>query len=125
MERIELDNALIDLRVPANLASRYRVRLAEVTRDYALLELAFLPALFRKGILTSCPADLTVVVGSLVIQVRGVFHPEDASGHAAARFDYDGVVEPREIEMLRSRRPREGRTPESAAVEPAPVRYAS
>lgn len=128
MDRFDGSNhALIDLRVPANQASRYRVRFTEVTPCSARLELAFVPALFRKGKMTSCPADLTVIVGSLVIQVRGVFRLDEESGSNAARFDYDGPIDQRELELLRWRGPPGDAVPVETPVEveePLPV-YAS
>jgi hypothetical protein len=93
--------AVIDLRVPAKLASRYRGRVVDASPRHAALELAFQPVLFRTGVVESCPADLTVVVGSLVTRIRGTIRMEGGTSSRVARFDFDSPILSRDLELLR------------------------
>lgn len=95
------EDAVIDLRVPAKLASRYRGRVVDASPRHATLELAFQPVLFRTGVIESCPADLTVVVGSLVTRIRGTIRMEGGMTSRVARFDFDNPILFRDLELLR------------------------
>lgn len=117
------EEAVLDLRVPANLASRYRARVVSVSPLEAMLELPFRPVLFRTGVLDSCPATLTVVVGTLSTCVRGTFRMEDGLDSRSARFDFESPLGLRELELLRWQRGGEEPPPpleEEDPVEPAP-----
>jgi hypothetical protein len=95
------EEAVIDLRVPAKLASRYRGRVVDASPGHAMLELAFQPVLFRTGVVDSCAADLTVVVGSLVTRIRGTIRMEGDMTSRVARFDFESPILSRDLELLR------------------------
>lgn len=93
--------AQVDFLVPAKLASRYHVRITEVSAQEARLRMPFLPSMFRKGVMSCCPAQLTVAADEHATCVRGVFAPDEADGSEDAHFRFAQPITPRELEILR------------------------
>ena len=97
------DDAQLDFLVPAKLASRYRARIIEVSNEEARLRMPFLPSMFRKGVMASCAAQLTVAEHERATCVRGVFRPDEADASQDAHFRFAQPISPRELEALRGR----------------------
>jgi hypothetical protein len=101
MKRKALPSDLvIDLLLPATFASRYRARLTSLSRLDAQLRLAFCPSVFRSGV-SSCPADVTLVAGALVLRLRGVVEFQETTGGAVGQVHFDEPLERREFDALR------------------------
>jgi hypothetical protein len=96
---------LIDFLVPASLASRYRARLTALSRAEAELSLSFCPSIFRSGVLTCCPAEISAVFGASAVRVRGSFHLEGGRSCTTARFRFDPPIALRDLELLQQARP--------------------
>ena len=97
------DDAQLDFIVPAKLASRYRARITEVSAEEARLRMPFLPSMFRKGVMASCAAQLTVAEDERATCVRGVFRPDEADASQDAHFRFAQPISTRELEVLRGR----------------------
>ncbi len=96
----QADELIVDFLVPARLASRYRARLAAVSAFEAELRLAFCPMIFRSGILSCCPAEITSRCGAGAIRLRGMFHLDASGGATVARFRFDEPVGAAELHTL-------------------------
>ena len=90
----------IDFLVPATFASRYRARLTDLSRLRGEVQLAFCPSIFRSGI-SSCPAHVTLVFGSVVVRVRAVVEVAPSSSGAIGRMHFDEPLERRDFDALR------------------------
>ena len=91
---------VVDLIVPASIASRYRARLIALTRLDAQLRLAFCPSIFRSGV-PSCAAVIWLVSGDLFAPLRGVVGLQAGAkeviavihfDHPLARQDFDALL---------------------------------
>ena len=91
---------VIDLLLPASFASRYRARLTSLSRLDGQLRLAFCPSVFRSGV-SSCPADVTMVAGALVVRLRGVVEFQETAGGAVGQVHFEEPLERREFDALR------------------------
>jgi hypothetical protein len=89
----------IDFLVPATFASRYRARLTDLSRLKGQIRLAFCPRIFRSGI-SSCPADVTLVFGSVVVRVRGVVEVPVSSNEAVGQVHFDQPLERRDFDAM-------------------------
>ncbi len=96
---------VIDFLVPARLASRYWARLTALSAAEAELSLSFCPSIFRSGVLTCCPAEISAVFGASAVRVRGSFHLEGGSSCTTARFRFDPPITLRDLELLQQARP--------------------
>ncbi len=93
--------AQVDFLVPAKLASRYHARITEVSAQEARLRMPFLPSMFRKGVMSCCPAQLTVAADDQATCVRGVFQPDDEDDSKDAHFRFAQPITRRELDILR------------------------
>jgi hypothetical protein len=96
-------DAQLDFLVPAQLASRYHARITEVSAEEARLRMPFLPSMFRKGVMSCCPAQLTIAEDERATCVRGVFEPDANDASTDAHFRFLQPISPRELEILRCR----------------------
>jgi hypothetical protein len=121
---------VVDLIVPASIASRYRARLIALTRLDAQLRLAFCPSLFRSGV-SSCPAVIWLVSGDLFAPLRGVVGFQAGAKEAIGVIHFDQPLERRDFDaLLRACQPEDavfaendgiGSNPSSASAETLPV----
>jgi hypothetical protein len=104
MSRHATEELTVDFLVPACQASRYRARLVAVSASEAELRLSFCPSMFRSGGLTACPAEISVIVGAVVVRRRGLFEIDGATGNSAttAHFAFEQPVDDGDLEVLRS-----------------------
>jgi len=91
---------VIDLRLPASFASRYRARLTSLSRLDGQLRLAFCPSVFRSGV-SSCPADVSLVAGVLVVRLRGVVEFQTTATGAVGQIHFEEPLERQEFDALR------------------------
>jgi hypothetical protein len=90
---------VVDLIVPASIASRYRARLIALTRLDAQLRLAFCPSLFRSGV-SSCGAVIWLVSGDLFAPLRGVVGFQAGAKEAIGVIHFDQPLERRDFDAL-------------------------
>jgi hypothetical protein len=90
---------VVDLIVPASIASRYRARLIALTRLDAQLRLPFCPSLFRSGV-SSCPAVIWLVSGDLFAPLRGVVGFQAGAKEALGVIHFDQPLERRDFDAL-------------------------
>ena len=90
---------VVDLIVPASIASRYRARLIALTRLDAQLRLAFCPSLFRSGV-SSCGAVIWLVSGDLFAPLRGVVGFQAGAKEATGVIHFDQPLERRDFDAL-------------------------
>src|SRR5436853_165922 len=64
------------------------------------LRLAFCPTVFRSGV-SSCPADVSLVAGALVVRLRGVVEFQEIAGGAVGQVHFDEPLERRDFDALR------------------------
>jgi hypothetical protein len=91
---------VIDLVLPARFASRYRARLTALSRLGAQIRLAFCPSIFRAGV-SSCPADVWVASGPVMICLRTVVEVQISSHGTIGQIHFDRPLERAEFEALR------------------------
>jgi hypothetical protein len=92
---------VVDFLVPACLASRYRARLSSLSPLEAELRFAFCPSIFRSGTVDSCPAEISLVLGQVVVRLRGSFRVEREESGAIGRMRFVEPAEPEDLETLR------------------------
>ncbi len=97
------ENLTVDFLVPACLASRYRARLVTVSASEAELQLSFCPKMFRSGELTACPAEISLIVGVVVVRRRGLFEIEGGDGASCTtgHFAFQEPVDGGDLDLLR------------------------
>jgi hypothetical protein len=96
-----VSDLVVDFLVPASLASRYRARLASLSPLEAQLRFAFCPSIFRSGIVDSCPAEISLVFGAVVVRLRGSFSVEHEETGTIGRLRFVEPAEPADLETLR------------------------
>jgi hypothetical protein len=98
-----IENLTLDFLVPACLASRYRARLVTVSPAEAELQLSFCPKMFRSGDLTACPAEISLIVGAVVVRRRGLFEIEgaDRGSGTTGHFAFEEPVDGDDLDRLR------------------------
>jgi hypothetical protein len=98
-----IENLTVDFLVPACLASRYRARLVTVSAAEAELQLSFCPKMFRTGELTACPAEISLIVGAVVVRRKGLFEIEGADGASGTtgHFAFEEPVDGGDLDLLR------------------------
>jgi hypothetical protein len=92
---------VVDFLVPACLASRYRARLSSLSPLGAELRFAFCPSIFRSGTVDSCSAEISLVLGAVVVRLRGSFRVEREERGAIGRMRFVEPAEPEDLETLR------------------------
>ena len=122
---------VVDLIVPASIASRYRARLVALTRLDGQLRLSFCPSFFRSGV-SSCAAVIWLVSGELFAPLRGVVGFQAGAKEAIGVIHFDQPLERRDFDaLLHVCQPEDavfaendgvGSTPNSASAETMPVR---
>ncbi len=98
-----IENLTVDFLVPACLASRYRARLVAVSETEAEIQLSICPKMFRSGELTACPAEISLIVGAVVVRRRGLFEIEGAGGRSGTtgHFVFEEPVDGGDLDLLR------------------------
>jgi len=92
---------VVDFLVPAYLASRYRARLASLSPFGAELRLAFCPSIFRSGAFESCPAEISLALGAIIIRLRGRFSVQRDDKATIGHLRFAEPAEPADLEALR------------------------
>ena len=91
---------VVDFVLPASFASRYRARLTALSRLDGQIRLAFCPSIFRSGV-SSCPADVWLISGSVVVCVRSVVEVRISAHGTIGQIHFDRPLERREFDALR------------------------
>jgi hypothetical protein len=99
--RNAVSDLVVDFLVPACLASRYRARLAALSSLEAELRFAFCPSMFRSGTIDSCPAEISLVLGAVVVRLRGSFSVERVARGTIGRLRFVEPAEAADLETLR------------------------
>jgi hypothetical protein len=99
--RNAVSDLVVDFLVPACLASRYRARLASLSPLEAELRFAFCPSIFRSGTIDSCAAEISLVLGAVVVRLRGSFSVEGAARGTIGRLRFVEPAEAADLETLR------------------------
>ena len=92
---------LIDFLVPARLASRYRASVTALSPIEAEISFPFCPSIFGSGVLVSCPATLSLVIGSKVTGARGILWIGQGAKRTTARFQFEKLVGEEDLELWR------------------------
>lgn len=116
---------VIDLLVPASVASRYRARLVAASSVEAEIVFYFCPSVFRSGVLESCPASLSVGAALEFVQLGGILRVERTATAARGRVRFSPPASSPEIETLQRLCGVDPRYPASAAQPSADPHQAS
>ena len=77
---------IVDLDLPPSLPTRYRVRLASLSRLEVRIRFAFEPRVFRTREVDGCGATLTATFGGQTVQLDGALEPEAGGSEGRLRF---------------------------------------
>ena len=98
---LSVQDLVLDLLVPARLASRYRARLESLSMIEAELRLTFCPSLFRSGDVSSCPAEISLAHGRTAIRLRGSFTMERDGRDTVGHLRFAPSPDAADVEVLR------------------------
>ena len=92
---------VVDFRVPASVASRYRARLLSVSRSQAQIVFLFPPSLFRSIANQPCMAEISLVLGRSVVRACGLCRMDGGSGGTGARIRFNEPIALHDYALLR------------------------
>jgi hypothetical protein len=98
---LSVQDLVLDLLVPARLASRYRARLEALSMSEAELHLTFCPSIFRSGDVASCPAEISLSHGRAAVRLRGSFSIERGPRDIVGHLRFAPAPDAADVEVLR------------------------
>jgi hypothetical protein len=109
---------VVDFLVPACVASRYRARLASLSPIEAELRFAFCPSIFRSGAVESCPAEISLALGAIIVRLRGRFSVQREDKTTIGHLRFAEPAEAADLETLRRACQIDGTERRERAAEP-------